>query len=308
MSKSLAVSRRRRIRNMVGQALSAVCTIGAAAVLLVILGYVVREGIHALSMPFLIDLSRPVGIPGGGVANGIVGTFIIVGIAAMMSFPVGILIGVYLAVKTGGLTETLSYLADVLAGVPSIAVGIFAYVLLVAPFHHFSAFSASFAFAVLMLPLVIRATEAAIRLVPWDLREAALALGATDFHVTMRCLLPMARPGIITGLFLALARVTGETAPLLFTAFGSQFWELNPNRPMAELSLQIFTYAISPYKEWHEQAWAGALLLIGTVFVLSVGRGCCFGRSAAPRKLSIVTRTGGSQTRRSATSPMSSGP
>ena len=147
-----------------------------------------------------------------------------------------------------------------LAGVPSIAVGIYAYALLVEPFRHFSAFSASFAFAVLIIPLVIRATEAAIALVPRELREAATALGAPESEVVLKILVVSAHTGIVTGLLLSLARVTGETAPLLFTAFGSQYWELNPAQPMAELSLQIFTYAISPYADWHAQAWGGALL------------------------------------------------
>ncbi|HUZ73081.1 MAG TPA: phosphate ABC transporter permease PstA [Stellaceae bacterium] len=271
MAPGIAIVRRRHLVDVLGRAVAAVCAIGAAAILLLIMGYIIREGIGALSLSFLTQLPRPVGISGGGVANGIVGTMVIVGIAALMAFPVGILVGIYLAANSyNRIAQTLSFLADVLAGVPSIAVGIFAYSLLVEPFHHFSAFSASFAFAVLMLPLVIRATESAMRLVPPELREAATALGATDFHVTTRCLLLAARPGIVTGLLLALARVTGETAPLLFTAFGSQFWVLNPNRPMAELSLQIFTYAISPYKDWHQQAWGGALLLVLAVFVLSV--------------------------------------
>jgi phosphate transport system permease protein len=271
MAVSATVIRRRQIRNLLGQSFAGFCAIGAAAVLLFIMGYIVREGIGALSISFLINLPHPIGISGGGVANGIVGSFLIVGIAAAMAFPFGILVGVYLAMYANSrLAQTLSYLADVLSGVPSIVVGIFAYVVLVAPFHHFSAFSASFAFAVLMLPLVIRATEGAIRLVPPDYRESATALGASNYFVIMRCLLIVARPGIITGLILALARVTGETAPLLFTAFGSQFWNLNPNEPMAELSLQVFTYAISPYKVWHEQAWGGALLLVIAVFVLSL--------------------------------------
>ena len=271
MAYGPSIVRRRQLLNMIGQVLAAACEIGVATVLLIIMGYILREGFNALSFSFLTQLPRPVGIPGGGVGNGISGTFIIVGIAALMAFPVGILVGIYLAVKGHGrLAQTLSYLADVLSGVPSIVVGIFAYILLVAPFHHFSAFSASFAFAVLMIPLVIRATEGAILQLPPELREAAAALGASDFHVMTRCLLRAARPGIVTGLLLAVARVTGETAPLLFTAFGSQFWEFDPNRPMAELSLQIFTYAISPYKDWHEQAWGGALLLVLAVFVLSL--------------------------------------
>lgn len=168
------------------------------------------------------------------------------------------------------MAQLLSFVADVLAGVPSIAVGIYAYALLVEPFRHFSAFSASFAFAVLMIPLIIRATEGAIAVVPRELREAATALGAPESKVVLKILVVAARTGIVTGLLLSLARVTGETAPLLFTAFGSQYWELSPAQPMAELSLQIFTYAISPYADWHTQAWGGALLLVVAVFVLSV--------------------------------------
>ena len=268
---ALSIPARRRLGSLLWTGASAFCAIGVAVVLLLIMGYVVREGLSALSLSFLTQLPRPVGVPGGGVANGIVGTLIIVGIAALMAFPVGIFVGIYLAVYSHRrMAKSLSYLADVLAGVPSIAIGIFAYILLVAPFRHFSALSASFAFAVLMAPLVIRTTEGAVALVPRELREAATALGAMEYRVTGKVLLVAARPGIITGLLLALARVTGETAPLLFTAFGSQFWELDPNRPMAELSLQIFTYAISPYRDWHEQAWGGALILIIAVFLLSV--------------------------------------
>lgn len=268
---ALSIPARRRLGSLLWTGASAFCAIGVAVVLLLIMGYVMREGLSALSLSFLTQLPRPVGVPGGGVANGIVGTLIIVAIAALMAFPVGIFVGIYLAVYSHRrMAKSLSYLADVLAGVPSIAIGIFAYILLVAPFRHFSALSASFAFAVLMAPLVIRTTEGAVALVPRELREAATALGAMEYRVTGKVLLVAARPGIITGLLLALARVTGETAPLLFTAFGSQFWELNPNRPMAELSLQIFTYAISPYRDWHEQAWGGALILIIAVFLLSV--------------------------------------
>jgi len=281
MTSRSSLGRRRRIGDGVGRCVAAACAIGAAGILLVIMGYIVREGIGSLSVAFLTQVPHPIGIAGGGVGNGIAGTIIMVGIAALMAFPVGILVGVYLAMYSHQwLAQSLSFLADVLSGVPSIAIGIFAYVLLVAPFHHFSALSASFAFAVLMLPIVIRATESAIRLVPGEIREAAAALGATEYHMTA-AVLQVARPGIVTGLLLALARVTGETAPLLFTAFGSQFWEFNPNRPMAELSLQIFTYAISPYKSWHEQAWGGALLLVLAVFGLSVlGRLSLWRRSA----------------------------
>lgn len=268
---ALSIAQRRKLTSSLWIGICGVCAAGVAVILLLIMGYIVREGISAMSIPFLTRLPRPTGIEGGGVANGIVGTLIIVGIGAVMAFPVGILVGTYLAVYSHKrVAQLLSFVADVLAGVPSIAIGIFAYTLLVAPFRHFSAFSASFAFAVLMVPLVIRATEAAMALVPRELREAATAIGAPESRVVLKILVVSARAGIVTGLLLSLARVTGETAPLLFTAFGSQYWELNPARPMAELSLQIFTYAISPYADWHAQAWGGALILILAVFVLSV--------------------------------------
>jgi phosphate transport system permease protein len=157
-----------------------------------------------------------------------------------------------------------------LAGVPSIVIGLFAYTVLVAPFKHFSALSASFAFAILMLPVIVRTSEEAIRSVPTVVREGALALGMSVYSSTVRVVLPAARGAIFTGLLLGIARVTGETAPLLFTAFGSQFWELNPTNTMAGLSLQVFTYAISPYEDWHRQAWAGALILIVAVFIINV--------------------------------------
>ena len=268
---AISLVQRRRLNNKVWIALCGVFAAGVAIALILIMGYIVREGISAISVPFLTRLPRPTGVSGGGVANGIVGTFIIVGIGAMMAFPSGVLVGTYLAVYSHRrVAKSLSFVADVLAGVPSIAIGIYAYALFVEPFRHFSAFSAAFAFAVLMIPLVIRATEGAIALVPRELREAATALGAPESRVVLKILVVAARTGIVTGLLLSLARVTGETAPLLFTAFGSQYWELNPAQPMAELSLQIFTYAISPYADWHAQAWAGALLLIIAVFVLSV--------------------------------------
>ncbi len=267
----LSLARRRKLSSQLWIGICGGFAALVAVILLLIMGYIVREGVSALSLPYLTRLPRPTGVPGGGVANGIVGTLIIVGIGAAMAFPSGVLVGTYLAVYSHRkVAQSLSFVADVLAGVPSIAIGIYAYALLVEPFRHFSAFSASFAFAVLMMPLVIRATEGAIALVPRELREAATALGAPESKVVLKILVVAARTGIVTGLLLSLARVTGETAPLLFTAFGSQYWELNPAQPMAELSLQIFTYAISPYADWHAQAWAGALLLIIAVFVLSV--------------------------------------
>lgn len=259
------------LRNGFGIFLTALCAGCAAALLLMILAYVVREGAGALNVAFLTQVPHPVGVEGGGVANGIVGSVIIVGIATAMAIPVGVLTGIYLALYgRGWFPDVVRFMSDVLSGIPSIAIGLFAYVVLVQPSGRFSAFSASFAFMVMMLPIIVRATESAIVSVPRSIFESALALGASDYGSTVRAVLPAARPAIVTGLLLSIARVTGETAPLLFTAFGSQFWVFDPFRPMAELSLQIFTYALSPYESWHRQAWAGALLLISVVFVLNL--------------------------------------
>jgi len=264
--------RQRRAFGLLGTALALFCAILAAGALLAILGYVVVQGVAAINWAFLTQLPHPVGVPGGGVGNGILGTFIIIGIATAMAVPIGLLTGIYLALFGRGVVpEALRFMSDVLSGVPSIAIGLFAYAVLVAPLKHFSALSASFAFMMLMLPLLVRTSEQAIRSVPQTVREGALALGMSNFRATVRIVLPTARPAIITALLLAIARVTGETAPLLFTAFGSQYWEANPNNPMAVLALQVFNYAISPYPNWQAQAWAGALLLVVAVFVLSLG-------------------------------------
>ncbi len=261
----------RRIAGVAGILWSFFCAFVAASSLLLILGYIIVKGAGAVNWQFITQLPRPVGITGGGVANGIVGSMITVGIATLIATPIGVLTGLYLALfARGGFAETVRFLSDVLSGVPSIAVGLFAYTLLVAPFKHFSAISASFAFAVLMLPLLVRTSEEAIRSVPRTILEGALALGLTTVRTTLRIVLPVAWPSIMTGLLLAIARVAGETAPLLFTAFGSQFWELNPGNPMAQLALQVFTYAISPYRDWQSQAWGGALLLVLAVFTLNI--------------------------------------
>jgi phosphate transport system permease protein len=237
----------------------------------VILAYVAYAGAKAINPAFLTQLPVPVGETGGGVANGIVGTLITVAIATLLALPMGLLGALFLALfGRGWFPEAVRFLSDVLSGIPSIAIGLFAYTLLVAPFKHFSALSASVAFAILMLPIILRTSEEAIRSVPRSIREGALALGLSEFATTMKIVVPAARPAIITGLLLAIARVSGETAPLLFTAFGSQFWELNPANPMAQLPLQVFTYAISPYESWRAQAWAGALLLIAAVLVLNI--------------------------------------
>lgn len=263
--------RTRRMFSALGVFATGFCASAAAIAMLLILLYVVLQGFQAINIAFLTELPKPVGIDGGGIANGIVGSLIIVGIATVIAMPIGVLTGICLALFARGfVAESIRFLADVLSGIPSIAIGLFAYSLLVAPFRHFSAVSASFAFAILMLPTIIRTAEQAIGSVPRSIREGALALGFSSYRATMHIVLPAARPAIITGVLLGIARITGETAPLLFTAFGSQFWELNPTNPMAELSLQVFTYAISPYESWHRQAWGGALILIFAVFALNL--------------------------------------
>jgi phosphate transport system permease protein len=264
--------RARRIASAFGVGLAGACATAAAFALLVILGYIVVKGIHALNVPLLTSLPRPVGVTGGGVANGIVGSAIVVVLATLIAIPIGVLSGVYLALfGRGPFAETVRFLSDVMSGVPSIAIGLFAYVLLVAPFKHFSGVSAAFALAVLMLPTLIRTSEEAVRSVPRTLMEGALALGMTASRSTLRIVLPVARPGIVTGLLLGIARIAGETAPLLFTAFGTQFWEFNPTNPIAVLPLQIFTYATSPYEDWRSQAWGGALVLVVAVLALNIG-------------------------------------
>jgi phosphate transport system permease protein len=262
--------KRRHLLGALSVGFTVLCTVLAAGALVIILADVAIQGFHAIDIPFITQLPHPEGVPGGGIANGIAGSAITVALATLMAIPVGIMTGIYLALfGRGFIAETIRFLSDVLSGIPSIAIGLFAYVLLVAPFKHFSAISASFAFAILMLPLIIRTSEQAIRSVPVGIREGALALGMSVFSSTTRIILATARPAIVTGLLLAIARVTGETAPLLFTALGSPFWQFNPSNPMAQLPLQIFEYAISPYQDQNQQAWGCALLLIVAVLILN---------------------------------------
>ncbi len=252
-------------------ALTALAALGAILPLLLIFGFLVYQGASALNVDFFTRLPKPVGEPGGGMANAIVGSLILVGLAACLGLPLGILGGVYLAESRDRRGPWLiRFTADVLNGVPSIVIGIFAYTLVVLPMRRFSALAGGVALAVIMLPIVLRTTEEMMRLVPASLREAALALGLPEWKVILRVVLPTARAGIITGVMLAIARVAGETAPLLFTAFGNRFWHQGLDQPIAALPLQIFAYAIAPYDDWHRQAWAGALVLILLVFLVSL--------------------------------------
>jgi len=262
------ISLRRQITNYFFTGLAASLSVVVVGALLAIFTYLVLKGAGSLSWSFLTQPPRPVGEPGGGVANGIVGSIIILLISSAIGVPVGIGAGVYLAeYGRGSFGNLVRFTADTLNGVPSIVIGLVAYGLVVLPQGHFSGFAAGVALAFMMVPTVARATEQMLLLVPQSVREAAFGLGIPQWRTTISITLASARAGIITGVMLAFARVAGETAPLLLTALGYQFWNLNPNQPMAALPLQIFTYAISPFDEWHRQAWAAALMLV----VLIVG-------------------------------------
>ena len=262
---------RRRASSGIMIALTFLSAAVAVVPLVVILGYLIKEGAGALSLDFFTHMPRPAGEPGGGMANAIVGTLILVGVASMIGLPVGIGAGLYLAEHKGTkLAELVRFLADVLNGLPSIVMGIFAWEFLVKPLGHFSALAGGAAIGAMMIPLVTRTTEEMVRTVPQSLREAALALGYPRWRTSLQIVLRTALGGIVTGVLVAIARVAGETAPLLFTVMGNQFWSTDLTQPIAALPLQIYTYATGPYDDWHAQAWAGSLVLIGLVLLISV--------------------------------------
>ena len=255
---------------MVGLMIAAVVI--AVLPLIFILVTLLVKGAGSLSFEFFTRTPAPAGETGGGVMHAIVGTLIIVGIASLIGLPVGIAAGIYCAeFPTSRLTWLTRFVADVLNGTPSIVVGVFAWAWIVATQKHFSALAGSAALAMLMIPMVLRTTEEMIKLVPNSLREAALALGYPRWRTSLAIVARTTLPGIVTGSLLAVARISGETAPLLFTALGSQYLSFNVNQPMAALPLTVFTYATGPYEELHQYAWAAALVLILVVFVLSVG-------------------------------------
>jgi phosphate transport system permease protein len=239
--------------------------------LALILFYVISQGIQALNLDFFTHGPRPVGEPGGGMANAIVGTLILVGLGSIMAVPIGILSGVYMSEYAGTrFAAVIRFAADTLNGVPSIVIGVFAYGIAVLPFKQFSAVAGGLALGIMMIPIMARTTEELLLLVPGTMREGALALGATRARAVFTVVLPAALPGIVTGVMLALARIAGETAPLLFTAFNNRFFTTKLNQPISSLTVQVFTYAISPYADWHRQAWAGALVLVMMVLVCSL--------------------------------------
>lgn len=262
---------RRRVKNAAMLGLLSVAALAATLPLILILFHLLRNGLSSVEWSFFTNMPAPPGDTGGGMANAIVGTLVLIGLACLMGLPVGIGAGLYLSEYRGSrLSTAVRFLSDVLNGLPSIVVGIFAWELLVRPVRHFSALAGAVALAAMMIPLVTRTTEEMIRTVPGALREAALALGYSRWRTSLSIVLRTAAPGIATGALVAIARIAGETAPLLFTAFGNRFWSLSPGEPMAALPLQIFEYAKSPYDDWHRQAWAGALVLLALVLIMSV--------------------------------------
>jgi phosphate transport system permease protein len=249
--------------------------IGSVLVALVplalILFFVVREGIQALNLDFFTHMPAPVGELGGGMANAIVGTLMITGLGALFAIPIGIMSAVYMSEYAGTrLASAIRFAADTLNGVPSIVIGVFVYAIVVLPVKQFSALAGGVALGVMMIPIIARNTEELLLLVPGALREGALALGATRARAVFTVVLPAALPGIVTGIMLALARIAGETAPLLFTSFNNRFFTTKLTQPIASLTVMVYTYAISPYPDWHRQAWAGALVLVSIVLLCSL--------------------------------------
>jgi phosphate transport system permease protein len=267
----MSTANRRRAFSAIFVAFCAASVLVALVPLGLVVFYVAQRGLQALSLSFFTHMPVPMGESGGGMANAIVGTLIVSGLAALMAVPIGIISGIYVAEYAGRRFAAMVRLAaDTLNGVPSIVVGLFAYMVAVLPFHRFSALAGGFALGVMMIPIIARTTEELLLLVPSSIREGALALGSTRARATFSVLLPAALPGIVTGVVLAFARIAGETAPLLFTAFNNRFFSTRLDQPISTLTVQVFTYATGPYDDWHRQAWAGALVLVSIVVVCSL--------------------------------------
>jgi phosphate transport system permease protein len=278
-------TRWRKLVNVLMLSLTGVCALVTVSVLFFILGYLLWYGGKSLNWAFFAHLPAPVGESGGGMANAIVGSGKLLLVASLVGVPVGILGGVYLA-EFGGHTFSfvVRYTTDLLNGVPSIVMGIFAYTVIVLPMKHFSALAGGLALGVMMVPIAVRTTEESLRSVPLTLREGALALGTSKWKTVATVVMPAAMRGIVTGVMLTLARVAGETAPLLFTAFSNRFWSSGWNQPIASLPVMIFTYAIAPYDDWHRQAWAAGLILLGLVLLANIGARFMVSRRMSFRK------------------------
>lgn len=282
-SLSILLSKRDGRRKVVNQLLLGalfLAALSAVAPLVNIFIFVIRKGAPALTWEFLTSLPQPVGETGGGMGNAILGTIILVSLASAIGVPLGVAAGVYMAEYSySKLSRWLRFGVDLLTSVPSIIVGLFAYAMVVLPMKRFSAHAGGFALAVIMIPTVARTTEELLKLVPTHLREAGLALGIPRWKVTLQVTLRTAWGGIMTGIMLALARAAGETAPLLITALNNKFWPRSLDQPISSVPVQIYTYAISPFEEWHQQAWAGAFLLVALVFALNLTTRLLMGRT-----------------------------
>ena len=261
----------RKTKNVLMTLLMAAATLTVLLPLALIFFHIVKMGLSSISLDFFTQIPKPTGETGGGMANGIVGSAMLIGLASLLGLPVGIFGAIYLAEYGGSRFSTIvRFCADILAGIPSIITGMVAYALLVVPMKGFSALAGAFALALIMIPIVLRTTEEQLKLVPGSLREASLALGVPLWRTTLKVTLRSATKGVVTGILLAIAACRGETAPLLFTALGNQFWGRKLTEPMAAMPLQIFNFAIAPYEDWHRLAWAGALVLVTLMFTLSL--------------------------------------
>ena len=251
--------------------LTAAFTVIAVGILVVILTYIAMKGVGSLNISFLTESPRPVG-EGGGIGNAIIGSLVLLSLSSVFGLPIGIAVGIYLSeIGRGRLAGAVRFIVDTLTGIPSIVTGVFIYAIIVLPMKHFSTLAGGVALALIMVPIVARTTEEMLKLVPHSLREGALALGAPQWRVVLGVVVPAAASGIATGAMLAIARVSGETAPLLFTAFGSRFFfDGDLNQPIASLTVQIYNYAISPYDEWHAQAWAATLVLMTLILTINI--------------------------------------
>ena len=276
----------RKSLNVVMLTLTGLSAFGVVSILFLILGYLIWNGGRSLNLDFFTQLPKPVGETGGGMANAIVGSLKLLLLAALMGLPVGLLAGIYLA-EFGGkfFSFVIRYTTDLLNGVPSIVIGIFAYSLVVLPVKHFSTLAGGVALGIMVIPITVRASEEFLRSIPGSLREGAMALGASKRRTIATVILPAASGGIITGMLLALARVAGETAPLLFTAFSNRFWSPGWSQPIASLPVMIYTYAIAPYDDWHRQAWAAGLILLGLVLLANVGCRLVLNRGGVSRSI-----------------------
>jgi phosphate transport system permease protein len=263
--------RRRKLASSIFVAFCGGAVLLALVPLAFILFFVVTQGMQALNLDFFRNMPKPVGESGGGMANAIVGTLMVTGLGSIFAIPIGVMSGIYMSEYAGTrIASVVRFAADTLNGVPSIVIGVFVYAIAVLPFKQFSALAGGLALGIMMIPIIARTTEELLLLVPGTMREGALALGATRARAVFTVVVPAAAPGIITGIVLALARIAGETAPLLFTSFSNRFFTTSLTQPIGTLTVMVFTYAISPYQDWHRQAWAGALVLVAIVFLCSL--------------------------------------